>query len=192
MLMVYLIALIVGGVLLAGTLIFGGDGDASIDDHGGGDGHGGDHASGFDALLGWFPLTSLRFWTFFGAFFGLVGTVLAAWKIAAPVPTAILAVAGGYLSGLMMDRAVRYLRRTDSDSSLGERDLVGCSGQVVVPLAADKTGKVRLHLKGRTVDLLAETEDEAALGVGQPVLVLSMRGDGHVVVTRESKEEGGA
>ncbi|HLU64867.1 MAG TPA: hypothetical protein VKZ63_01240 [Kofleriaceae bacterium] len=198
MLMIYLIALIVGGVLLAITLILGGDGeagevdaeldaDADFDADADGDAHS-DHG-GFDAFMAWLPLTSLRFWTFFGAFFGLVGTVLAAWKLAGPVPTAIMAVAAGYLSGLMMDRAIRYLRRNDTDSSLGERDVVGATGKLLVAAGPGRTGKVRVHLKGRAVDLLAETDE--VLAAGQPILILSMREDGHVVVTRGGKEEEG-
>ena len=190
MLMVYLIALIVGGVLLAVTLIFGADGEA--DSGGDADGQVEAEHGGLDAFMGWFPLTSLRFWTFFGAFFGLVGTVLAGWQLAGPAATAGLAVATGYASGVIMDRAMRYLRRTDSDSSVGERDLVGASAQVLVPIAAGKTGKVRVHLKGRTLDLLAETDDESELAGSQRVLVLAMRDDGHVVVTRAGQlDEGG-
>ena len=95
MLMVYLIALIVGGVLLALTLVLGG----AVDHHAGGDldHHAGDggHGGSFDAVFGWLPVTSLRFWTFFAAFFGAVGTVLSAWSLAGPAPAAVLAVAAG-------------------------------------------------------------------------------------------------
>jgi membrane protein implicated in regulation of membrane protease activity len=186
MLMVYLIALIVGGVLLALTLVLGG----AVDHHAGGDldhhagGGDSDHAGSLDAVFGWLPVTSLRFWTFFAAFFGAVGTVLSAWSLAGPAPAAVLAVAAGYLSGLIMDRSMRYLRRADSNSSLGGGDVVGAGAEVLLPVAAGAAGKVRVRLKGRAVDLLAVTEDEEALAAGQHVMVLSMRDDGHVVVTR--------
>jgi membrane protein implicated in regulation of membrane protease activity len=190
MLMVYLIALIVGGVLLATTLVLGGavehDADAGGDADHGGDASS-DHASALDAALAWLPVTSLRFWTFFAAFFGGVGTVLSAWNLAGPVPAAVVAIAGGWLSGLIMDRSMRYLRRADSDSSLGGKDVVGAGAEVLVPVAAGTSGKVRVRLKGRSVDLLAETEDDQALAAGQHVMVLSMRDDGHVLVTRGDK-----
>ncbi len=194
MLMVYLIALIVGGVLLAFTLVLGGAADHDADAGGGEVDHGGDadsdHASALDAALAWLPVTSLRFWTFFAAFFGGVGTVLSAWSLAGPVPAAALAVAGGWLSGLIMDRSMKYLRRADSDSSLGGRDVIGAGAQVLVPVRAGTPGKVRVRLKDRAVDLLAETEDDEALAAGQHVMVLSMRDDGHVVVTRGDKLNG--
>ncbi len=192
MLVVYLITLIVGGGLLAVTLVFGGDGDGH--GHVGGDGHGGvdphgDQAGAADALLGWLPVTSLRFWTFFGAFFGLTGTLLTSWVGTGFVPTLAMSIGAGYLSGIAMDRAMRVLRRSDSDSTVGERDLVGAAVEVLVPVVSGKTGKVRAHLKGRTVDLMAETSDPAAIGAGQRAMVLSMRDDGHVVITRETAEE---
>ena len=188
MLMVYLIALIVGGVLLALTLVLGGAAEHDADTGGADTDHGGDadsdHPGAFDTVVGWLPVTSLRFWTFFAAFFGGVGTVVSAWSLAGPVPAAVLAVAAGYLSGLIMDRSMRYLRRADSDSSLGGRDLVGASAVVLLRVARGTAGKVRAQLKGRSIDLLAETDDDDPLAAGQQAMVLSMRDDGRVVVTR--------
>jgi hypothetical protein len=190
MLVVYLITLIVGGALLTVTLVLGGDHHGHV--HVGGDGHGGadahgDQAGAADAVLGWFPLTSLRFWTFFAAFFGLAGTLLTTWVGSGRGVTIVMSIGAGYLSGLMMDRAMRILRRSDSDSTVGAGDLVGAGVKVLVAVAAGKTGKVRAHLKGRTVDLLADTSDPAEIGTGQHAMVLSMRDDGHVVITRETE-----
>jgi len=191
MLMVYLIALIVGGVLLALTLVLGGAADhhagGDVDHHAGS--ADGDHAGALDAFFGWLPVTSLRFWTFFAAFFGAVGTVLSAWDLAGPAPAVALAVTAGYLSGLIMDRSMRYLRRSDSNSSLGGGDVVGAGAVVLLPVGAGAPGKVRVRLKGRSVDLVAATEDEEPLAAGQHAMVLSMRDDGHVVVTRGDKLE---
>ena len=84
---------------------------------------------------------------------------------------------------------MRYLRRADSNSSLGGGDVVGAGAEVLLPVAAGAAGKVRVRLKGRAVDLLAVTDDDEALAAGQHVMVLSMRDDGHVVVTRGDKVE---
>lgn len=191
MLVVYLIALIVGGVLLATTLVLGGAAEADADAGGADTDHGGDadsdHAGPLDLVFGWLPVTSLRFWTFFAAFFGLVGTVLTTFAMAGTVPTVVAAVVGGYASGMIMDRAVKYLRKNERDSSVGERDLIGAGAHVLVQVKTGKTGKVRVHLKGRTVDLLAETDDDTELAAGQHAMVLSLRDDGHVLVTRGDK-----
>ncbi|HEU5061332.1 MAG TPA: hypothetical protein VFU21_32630 [Kofleriaceae bacterium] len=191
MLMVYLIALIIGGVLLALTLVLGGAAEHDADTGGGDVDQGdGDHGGTLDAVFGWLPVTSLRFWTFFAAFFGGVGTVVSAWNLAGPVAAAVLAVVAGYASGLIMDRSMRYLRRSDSDSSLGGRDLVGAGAEVLLPVTASSAGKVRVRLKGRSVDLLARTDDEEPLAAGKHVTVLSMGDDGHVVVTNKLEENG--
>jgi membrane protein implicated in regulation of membrane protease activity len=186
MLMVYLVTLIAGGLLLAITLVLGGSADADTD-AGEVDADGDADHGALDVFLGWLPVTSLRFWTFFAAFFGGVGTVLTAWDLAGPVAAGGLAVAAGYLSGLLMDRSLRYLKQADSDSSVGGADVIGAGGLVLLPVASGGGGKVRVHLKGRTIDLLAHTDDDDQLAAGQHVMVLSMRDDGHVLVTRGDK-----
>ena len=60
---------------------------------------------------------------------------------------------------------------------------MGASGVVMVPVTRDQVGKIRLDLKGRTVELLAVTEDESPLELKQTVMVYGLRGD-HVLVTR--------
>lgn len=194
MMMVYLIALIVGGALVGLSLLTGADshldGGAGLHASTGAEGSGpggGDHPGPLDLLQGWLPLTSLRFWTFAAAFFGLTGTVLTMIGRWAAAPVAVAAVAVGTLTGVAVTVALRRLQRDGSDSSVGERDMVGATGRVIVPVAAGRTGKVRLHLKERTVDLLAETEEPVELAEGEAAMVVVVRGDGHVVVVRENR-----
>ena len=192
MLAAYLIALIVGGVLVAVSLVGGdhhdagghtldGDGDAAADDAAV------DHGSAFDALLSWLPLSSLRFWTFFAAFFGLTGTALSLLASAGPVATAFAAVATGYGAGIALTRAMRALQAGSSDSSLALDDLIGATAKVLVPVAAGRTGKVRLHLKDRTIDLLADTQEAEELAAGESALVIAVPGDGRAVIARVDK-----
>lgn len=194
MLAVYLVTLIVGGVLvvlsIAAGADHGGGHDAGLDahagDHGGGHVEAG-HAGGFDALLGWLPLGSLRFWIFFAAFFGLTGTAMTALAIAGVMPIAAAAAAVGYGSGLLLTRTIRGLQRSSSDSSVAEADLVGAIARVLVPIAAGRTGKVRVHLKDRSFDLLAETEEADPVAAGEEVLVIAAPREGHVMVARAGK-----
>lgn len=192
MLMAYLITLIVGGVLVGASILSGADHHGG---HGGDtDGHGGGHEhadaahGGFmDALMSWLPVASLRFWTFFAAFFGLTGTAMTVLGAAGPIRIAIAAVGVGYASGLLLTRVIRRLHRDSSDSSLGEADLVGATAQVLLPLSPGRSGKVRLHVKDRSVDLLAETQDAEEVRAGESVLVIAAPSEGHVVVTRLEK-----
>jgi len=194
----YLIALIVGGSLVAVSLIFGGDHDYDVDadvdadfdadadaDADADGGHDAAHGvSGFDALHGWLPIASMRFWTFFLAFFGLTGTVLSAGKLLGGIATAVVAGVIGYICGASITSAVRKLHKQVVDSTLGEADYVGATAKVSLPVSKDRTGKIRMNIKGRVVTLMAETEEEEELGLNQPVMVYAIKDDGTAVVSR--------
>lgn len=197
MLTVYLVCLLTGGLFVAGSALFGGHGHGDSDhdigseiDHGGPDllhdsGSSGalllhdgsapdsELDSGSDAggqLL--LPFLSLRFWTFFLAFFGLTGTVLTGLGLWASQALIVPAAVGmGLLSGYGVSYAFGRLRNQVVDSSLQDRDYLGATGRVLLPIARGQTGKVRLELRGRTLDLLAETDDEQPLGLRQDVFV---------------------
>ena len=192
MMAAYLITLIVGGVLVAISLVAGGDGDGGGHD---GDAHAGDadgdahaeHGGALDAALGWLPLGSLRFWTFFAAFFGLTGTALSLLPGTGSLVTAVAAVAIGYGAGVALTRIVRRMQQTSSDSSLAAADLIGATAHVLLPVAPGRAGKVRLYLKDRAVDVLAETQEEAELPAGDKALVIAAPRQGHVVIARIDK-----
>jgi membrane protein implicated in regulation of membrane protease activity len=191
MLAAYLITLIVGGVLVVVSLVAGDGGGhgAELDGDVGADGHGEVSHGGeaLDALMSWLPLSSLRFWTFFAAFFGLTGTAMSVLSGAGPIATAIAAVLVGYASGLALTRIVGSLHKRSSDSSLAAADLIGATAHVLLPVAAGRTGKVRLHLKDRIVDVLADTQEAAELVAGESALVIAAPSSGHVVVARVEK-----
>jgi membrane protein implicated in regulation of membrane protease activity len=190
MLSLYLIALLVGGFLLALSMFGGHDADADVsadadvdadaDIDGGHD--------GFDAALAWLPVASLRFWTFFAAFFGLTGLVLDLGKLTGPWLGLGLAAGVGYLCGASMTAIVRRLRRERVDSSLSAEDCVGETARVVLPVSSDRAGKIRLQIKGRTIELVAETDEETELAVGQSCMVYEIK-DGHAVVARAAELE---
>lgn len=189
MLVLYLSSLIVGGSLLTISIFAGGDGnDADADslDQGADHPHDADADSSVDVagLDAWLPVTSLRFWTFFLAFFGLVGTALL--LVGAPMGAALTAIpsAGvGYLSGVVAVRVLRALARQQIGTSLGTADLVGEVGQLTLPAGPGNRGTIRLQVAGRTVELTAETEDEE-LDLGARAVVLGVRDDGGVWVSR--------
>jgi membrane protein implicated in regulation of membrane protease activity len=149
----------------------------------------GDHdvahgVSGFDALEAWLPIASMRFWTFFLAFFGLTGTVMTAGSLLGGIATPIIAGAVGYVCGASITNSIRRLRKNRVDSTLREADYVGATGKVTLPISKDQTGKVRMAIKGRVIELMAETEDDVQLGVDQVVMVYAIKDDGIAVVSR--------
>jgi membrane protein implicated in regulation of membrane protease activity len=191
----YLFALIVGGVLLGASILLGGDHDADadadadvdadVDADAGVDAHGDlDHSHGTMDMGGHGPagallaaLRSFRFWTFFLAFFGLTGLVLT-WLGLVDSDLLALALSGGMgaVSGLGVFGVLRHLSSDDSGSVASSNDYVGKTAKVVVPVSPGGVGKVRLQLRGTTVDVLATSIEEESVGAREEVLIVEMDG----------------
>lgn len=189
---IYLFAFGLGGVLLLGSIFLGdkdadapGEADASGDagaqaqhfDHGVVDSHG-TVAGLMTAFL------SLRFWMFFLAFFGLTGLVLDGLDLV-DSPGAALAAAlfMGLVTGQSTVAVFRRLSHSETSTAASSADYVGRSGRVLVGFDAGGLGKLRLVLKGTTVDVLATTDDARPFRPGEEALVIAMN-DTTAVVSR--------
>jgi membrane protein implicated in regulation of membrane protease activity len=202
---VYLAALIVGlGTILLQLVMSstGGDADAHVggpdaeadsvdaqaDAHsdGGPDSHAGGH-TGAD-IAGFFALfLSLRFWIFACLAFGMTGA-LATWlHLAGTAVTLVLSLVMGLGSGFLAAWAVRALVQSSVGADASNDDAVGAVGRVLLPFGRGKIGKIRIQLRGQSVDLVARTEEEEQLAVGAAVLVESLQGD-QAVVSRAPNE----
>lgn len=147
MLALYLFSVLVGGGLLAFSVV-GGHADAHGDM---GAGHGGD-----DALR----LLSLRTLSYFLFVFGGVGTALTAtWHVVTAPVIALLASASGIGIALLVSMTFRYLRRTESGDRTGNEGIVGLSGRITVPFGASGLGKVLLSSPSRSLELMARPFD---------------------------------
>lgn len=189
--LIYLAALIVGFGTIALQLFMSGDSDSDADadghvdaeldadgdvdadahgevhaDHGG---HGGHGDGGFLPIF-----LSLRFWTFTLLAFGLSGSLLHYLDLAASPVTLGVALALGIFSGLLASLAFRALHRSEVSSGATSADAIGQVGKVLLPVGKAARGKVRIELKGQTVDLIATT-DEERLEPGQLVMIEDMR-----------------
>lgn len=194
---IYLFAFGLGGVLLLGSILIG-DKDAGGDGGDGGDGDGGggdtqaqhfDHGvgDGHGSLAGLFTaFLSLRFWMFFLAFFGLTGLLLDGLDLVDSPLTALIAALGmGLVTGQGTVAVFRRLADSETSTAASAGDYIGRSGRVMVGFGPGALGKVRLTLKGTTVDVLATTEDERAFSPGDEALVIAMN-DTTALVSRAS------
>jgi|SoiMethySBSTD1v2_1073268.scaffolds.fasta_scaffold02860_16 membrane protein implicated in regulation of membrane protease activity len=178
----YLAALVIGGGTLALQLLMGGhDADAGGGDHGGdvhdasADAHDGHDAHGHGEG-GFLPIVlSLRFWTYGLLGFGMVGAALHYLQLSSSYATPLIAAAVGLVAGLVASWTFRALSRTDTSSGLEANDAVGQVGRVLVPCGRGGKGKIRIELRGQSIDLLATTDDEE-LASGSQVMVEEMRG----------------
>lgn len=174
----YVFALVLGGVLLAASMVLGGK-DLDADHDVGGD-HGVDHhGDGSHGDLGglFAVLVSMRFWTFFATFFGLTGLVLEGLELTSnPWLARGLAVGVGFLTGWATVKVLRHLAASESGVAATVDDYVGRSGEVLLRVVPGSLGKIRIELKGTTVDVLAVIEDDDVLEPGSHALIVEMRG----------------
>lgn len=109
------------------------------------------------------PLVSLKFWTFMAAFFGLTGVLfegLNLWSSA--IGVFVLSLGVGLSMGLTMAYLL-YNAESASGGGLTERDYLGASADVMLPVKKGETGKVRMRIDGRIIDMRAESADEGVV-----------------------------
>lgn len=165
MLWIYVAALVVGGGMLLLQAILG-HGGVDVD----GDGIP-DHDVDTDAPL----LFSARFWIFFALAFGLSGTLLSLFSLASAALVVALAVGSGVVSGGFAASVIRALKRSQVSSVASPAEAIGRVGAVLVPCEKGRIGKVRLELRGHTLDLLAMSTE--LLPVGTKVVIEDIEGD---------------
>ncbi|MBB5234956.1 NfeD family protein [Deinococcus budaensis] len=154
---VYLLCLLVGGGLLAASLLGGHDHSLA-----------GDHPEPGD-LASWFSLRAL---VSFAAFFGLAGVLAGLFGIGGVGRLVVALVTGGAV-GAFTAFAFRLARSRGEVGSAAGR-LAGRTGRVLVPPAPGRPGKVAVTVAGQIEHVLARSDDP--LRAGDAVIVLGTRG----------------
>jgi len=161
---IYLFAAAAGVPLMAWFLLSGGD-----------EGGGGDQ--GIGGLM--FRLLPLSTIAIMAATFGLCGLALGLAGTGSGT-TLLAAVVIAGVAGALNSTVFAYLRRSDSTASVGDEQLVGTVGRVVVPIAGGHRGRIAVSAAGQQVYLSALALPDAGspgeLEVGAPVLVVEVSG----------------
>ncbi len=147
-----------------------------------------DHAAGADnapAAEFWIPFTSLRFWTYLTAVFGVTGLVLTLFARTPEPFTVFVSIGTGLVMGLVASGIVRWLAKNESQSAITEQDLLGAEAKVLVTVRGSLPGKVRLQVKGSTLDLVAISEKDGEIAAGEEVLVVGFEGNNARVARKE-------
>jgi membrane protein implicated in regulation of membrane protease activity len=170
----YLGAVAFGVTLLLASIFLGGkDTD-----------HGSSHSHDSGVGLGWAPVTSLRFWVFFLAFGGGAGLALEALD-SSKLVSAIGAGVIGWIAGALAVAVVKMLNKHSVSSDVKGTELVGTTGLLTLPVGPGKPGKVRVEIKGRAEDYVANTDEEAGeLPTGTPVLIIAEGERGSLLVAK--------
>lgn len=118
-------------------------------------------------------LTSFKFWTFGGFFFGLTGLVIGFVEpeLSAVVLFAI-ALITGLLTGGSLASSLRYLKHRKVNSLVRNEDFAGLVGVVELPFDPKSKGKVCLEVGGSTLHLVAQTDENVTFQPGDAVLVV--------------------
>lgn len=171
MLYAYIGASVVGVLLLLASLF--------------GAGH--DHAASHDADGDASPalaLLSVRVWTYVLAFGGITGLLLRRVAHAHEPMSAIGACVVGVAAAAMARAMIRRAASEGDSGTVRVEDLLGKTGDVVVPFSGKATGKVRIRVGGGDVDLLATTDDGEPLKRHDGILIVEVRDGMTAVVTR--------
>ncbi len=201
----YWICMIVGGSLLAFSMLgaFGGHADTDFDadfdadfdvDVDAGDV---DVAGAGDALVGagyadaaslaaWL---SIRFVVYFTAVFGVLGVVLTYLSDNTPMTTAGVAVLGGLVVGQGVHQLFRKLKRSSSNSATTSADYEDKIGRVSATITYPRKGEIAISVRSRErfVPAVAKHPD-TTFGVGDEVGVVAYRGGVAEVVSRKEFE----
>lgn len=164
----YLISLVVGGGLLAISLLAG-DTDVDLDMDGELD-LGGDSQA--------FRILSLRTLAYFLFGIGAAGAAMVHLAGAGTWRSLAVALPVGLLLSVLAESVFRYLHATESGDQVGEAAYVGLGARVTVPLRPDQAGKVLVTRGARTQELLARSFDPGAVNVEEwtDVMIVSMKG----------------
>jgi len=131
-------------------------------------------------------LTSFKFWTFGGFFFGLTGLVMSFLEpgLGAVVIFAIALVIGVFCGGALA-AAIRQLKHRKVNSLVRNEDFAGLMGTVELPFDPNSKGKVCLEVGGSTLHLVAQTDEEHTFQPGEKVLVVGRTQNRLWVVTAD-------
>jgi membrane protein implicated in regulation of membrane protease activity len=172
------VALAIVGFVLLGASLLGAGHDAGHDVAVGHDGLSTDHASPASALL------SVRVWTYLLAFGGVTGVLLRLVGHEGEPTSALGALAVGIAAAVLARVVIGRASRAGASGTVQSRELVGRTGDVIVPFAAGKTGKIRVRVAGGDLDVLATADDGEALEQHDEVLIVELREGGTALVTR--------
>ncbi|HEY5947363.1 MAG TPA: hypothetical protein VIV40_17785, partial [Kofleriaceae bacterium] len=117
----------------------------------------------------------------FGGGAGLALTKLGSSSVIAGVGAGVI----GWVAGALAVTVVRSMTKHSASSEVASADLVGSTGTLVLPASPGTPGKVRVDVKGRAEDFVANVvEDGGNLPTGTTVLIVAEGEAGSLLVTK--------
>lgn len=182
MLPLYIVAAILGGGLVLVSLVAGAHGGDSGDMHADHDLSADHDVAGPDI---WLPFLSLRFWTYFLMVFGVVGLLLTKAGGTPEPMAAVWSGVAGLSVGFVVAGLLEWARRMQGENATRSQDFLGREAKVIVPIRPTLEGKIRLDVKGETIELLALPYEEREIGRDEEVVIVSLENDRARVIPRD-------
>lgn len=172
--LVFLSIFIVGFALLLLSMIFGHDtGDGIDHDFSADADHGASGPSIFSVRM-----ISLLLVGFGGAGFGVRATSEASMLLAS-----LAGLGGAVVVGVIGYLIIRLFYASQVSSTITDRDLIGCTGNLIDGISGTGNGQISCVLRGREMTYLARSRDGSSIPRGTPVRVIGKSGN---IVTVES------
>lgn len=129
----------------------------------------------------WLPFFSLRFWIYAIGGFGVLGTIFTLFSLAPASATLIWSIAFGVVLGSIVATTMRALKMQESSHLVGVRDYIGVMATLTVVPRNGEPGKVRMSVKGETIDMLALPDQKILsqgvdLTKGEEVVIVGVEG----------------
>lgn len=134
------------------------------------------------------PLYSFKFWTFFLAYFGLTGVVFEYFELMqSTIGVFALSMGLGLFAGLFSSYLMYAVNKGSVSAGVTDRDYIGSSAKVTLPLTKKERGKVRMRVKGKMIEMPAESadDDEVIFDLDEECFVLEVE-DGVAQVVHAS------
>jgi membrane protein implicated in regulation of membrane protease activity len=121
----------------------------------------------------WLPFLSMRFWTYALASGGGTGTILTLLSIPVAVHLPV-ALGSGLGLGWIAAWSFKKLKGATADSAVTHAALKGAEGTVVLAIRPGQMGKIRLHIQGAQLELLARSREDRILNPKEAVLIVQV------------------
>jgi hypothetical protein len=168
---------------------FAGDTDVDFSADGHTDGLADAHADAHAGALGISNWLSLRFFVYFAAMFGLVGTVFTFMTDVSAGWTLAIALVAGIGVGQGVHQLIRGLQRTEGNSQSSAEDFVDQPARVTIAVRPPARGEIGVRMGNREVFLPAiARRDDDIFESGAQVVITSYQGGLAEVVSRREYE----
>ena len=124
-----------------------------------------------------FKILSLQTLFAFLMMFGLVGLAMSREMDVDGYMTAIVAIAAGVLSALVIAALFRFVNRLQSSGTVDINKSVGCEGTVYLTIPQEGTGRVQVYTGNRLMELDAKSGNSDEIKTGESIKVVGVQGN---------------